>query len=83
MIDLPTLPHLIPVASTTALRLAGLRRDLEASGDWPELEVSAALLLADVCQVLDLSDADRQAVLGAGGVAYVEAVANTPVHLSQ
>ena len=80
MIDLPTLPRLMSVASTNATaRLADLRQELETTGDWPKIEVSAALLLADVCHALGLNDADLQTVLGADGLAHANAIVNTPI----
>ena len=83
MIDLSSLPRLTPmVYPNAAAGLVKLRRELEATGDWPGLETPAVLLLADVCQALGLSDADRQAVLGAEGAAYVEAVTKASLYLA-
>ena len=84
MIHIPALPQLSPPASSSAVkRLTELRRELETTGKWPELEIPAVLLLIDICQAPGLSEADRQVVLGARGVAYFEAVATTPMHLVQ
>jgi hypothetical protein len=82
MIDITTLPRLvIPTGLNVAAKLAGLRCELESTGSWPGLEISAALLLADVCQALGLSEADQQSVLGASGMTYVKAVVNAPLRL--
>ncbi len=74
MIDLLTLPRLVAVSPAgVAARLGDLRHEFERGGDWPEMDVNAALLLSDVCRVLGLSETDRRAVLGAQATAYVEA----------
>jgi hypothetical protein len=83
MIDLPATPRLVPpIHLNPVAGLAKLRQELEATGSWPEVEVPAALLLADVCQALGLNLSDQQVVLGAEGTAYFEAVLNAPIVLA-
>ena len=74
MIDIATLPRLVAVAPAgITARLGDLRHEFEQSGDWPEMNVNAALFLSDVCRALGLSDIERRQALGPDAVAYVAA----------
>ena len=63
--------------------LADFRRYLEKDAGAPveRIETSAALLLHDLCQFLELGEAQRQKVLGKSGVAFVKAELATRVRL--
>lgn len=70
------------VGVDVAERLAALRAEMEADGDKLMLvEVPAALLLADVCDLFGLTDAERERVLGLEGVSFVDGVKDTKIRI--
>ena len=63
--------------------LADFRKYLERDAGMPieRLDTSAALILHDLCQFLELGKLQRHKVLGRSAVAFVEAQLNTRVQL--
>lgn len=81
----PTRTDLLEVAINRYLtgRLAHFRAILEQEAEQPiqDLEVSAALLLSDLCRFIGLDPAQHDHVLGHSGVQHVLQVLDTPVSL--
>lgn len=64
-------------------RLMELRKALEDDGATiADVEVPAAVLLSDVCEVLGLSPKQRRVVLGTAGVQYVDGLLDGTVALN-
>lgn len=63
--------------------LKDFRQYLEREAGMPveQLETNAALVLHDLCQFLELGQAQRQKVLGRSAITFVEAQLNARVRL--
>lgn len=74
MLDLIAPMKLVPASSASPVeQLRRLRQEIEAgAGCLEQVDLNAALLLADVCAALGIGDADRRAVLGTRATRFVE-----------
>jgi hypothetical protein len=68
---------------TVTQQLKRLREDFENEGESiADIEISAALLISDVCESLGLKDSERREVLGRDGEKFVDHVQSVHVRLS-
>lgn len=67
--------------SQLVTRLRSLRQDLETGLDYPDVPVPPALLLRDLCRLLDLNTAQTARVLGVTGLLHIAHVDETRYRL--
>lgn len=62
-------------------RLRSLRQDLETGLDYPDVPVPPALLLRDLCRLLELNTVQTACVLGIAGLHHIAHVEDTRYRL--
>lgn len=76
---------LVEAGPNVVERLRAFREEMESDGETclPQIVVSAALVLADLCDLFGLSAGQRREVLGRDGVQYVTDFEAIPIRLKK